>query len=81
MPFWWVVVLFSGSQPSGRDVSILIRKVRFPHSLDDVEALATTKTISFALDLDLLSIIIGGDSEMVIKASKVNINPLPLLVT
>ena len=44
----------------------LLEKVRLPSSLNDVEWMATGKAISFAIDLNLPSIIIEGDSEVVI---------------
>lgn len=42
----------------------LSEKVRLPSSLDDVEAMATIKAISFVTDLNLPSIIVEGDSEV-----------------
>ena len=46
------------------------KKVRLAPSSDDAETLAAAKAISFALDLGLTSIIVEGDSEVIIKALK-----------
>ena len=44
--------------------------ISLPSSTDDVEALAAVQAISFAAELGFSSIIIEGDSEMVVKALK-----------
>ena len=49
---------------------ILAEKVRLPPSSDDVETLAAARAISFALDLGLTSIIVEGDSEVIVKVLK-----------
>lgn len=48
----------------GTVTSSLSEKVRLPSSLDDVEAMATIKAISFVTNLNLPSIIVEGDSEV-----------------
>ena len=48
----------------------MVDKVGLPPSLDDVETLVIAKAISFALDLGLTSIIVEGDSEVIVKTLK-----------
>ena len=48
----------------------MAEKVRLPPSSDDVETLAAEKATSFALDLGLTSIIVEGDSEVIVKTLK-----------
>lgn len=48
----------------------MAKKVRPPPSSDNVETLVAAKAISFTLDLGLTSIIVEGDSEVIIKALK-----------
>ena len=43
-------------------------KTRLPSSSDEVEALAAVRAISFALELHLSSVIVKGDSELIILA-------------
>ena len=43
-------------------------KTKLPSSLDEVEALAAVRAISFALELHLPSVIVEGDSELIISA-------------
>lgn len=45
-----------------------MEKVPLPHSVAAVEALATVRALRFAHDLNLSSVILEDDSEMVIKA-------------
>ena len=43
-------------------------KIKLPSSSDEVEALAAVKAISFTLELHLPSVIVEGDSELIISA-------------
>ena len=54
----------------GQVIAFVSEKVHIPQSSDEVEALAAVKAISFALELGLHSVIIEGDSEVIIKALK-----------
>ena len=55
-------------RPLGKGDGLLVRKNQVPSSSDKVEALATMRAISFALELHLPSIIVEGDSELIISA-------------
>ena len=46
----------------------LAEKIKLPSSSDEVEALAAVRAITHAMDLNLPSFIVEGDSEMVISA-------------
>ena len=48
-------------------IASIAEKVCLPQSSDEVEALAVAKAISFALDIGLNSIIVEGDSEVIIN--------------
>ena len=52
----------------GRVMASVSEKIRLPSSLDEVEAMATIRAISFALELHLPSVIVEGDSELIISA-------------
>ena len=43
-------------------------KIKLPSSSNEVEALATVRAISFALELHLPSVIVKGDLELIISA-------------
>ena len=51
----------------GRVIASIAEKVHLPQSSDEVKALAAAKAISFALDKGLNSVIVEGDSEVIIK--------------
>ena len=55
-------------RPLGKGDGLLVQKNQVPSSSDKVEALATMRAISFALELHLPSIIVEGDSEVIISA-------------
>ena len=46
---------------------LLVEKIQFPSSSDEVEALAAVRAVTLAMDLNLLSFIVEGDSEVVIS--------------
>ncbi|XP_075633501.1 uncharacterized protein LOC142605960 [Castanea sativa] len=52
----------------GKVLASMSEKILLPHSVADVEAMATVLAINFALNLSLTSVIIKGDSEIIIKA-------------
>ena len=52
----------------GKVLASLAEKIKLPSSLDEVEALAAVRAITLALDLNLPSFIVEGDSEVVISA-------------
>ena len=52
----------------GRVMASMSEKTRLPSSSDEVEALAAVRAISFALELHLPSVIVEGDSELIISA-------------
>ena len=54
----------------GQVLASLSENIALPSSTDDVEALATVRAVSFAVELGFSSIIIEGDSKVVIKALK-----------
>ena len=49
-----------------RVMASMSEKIKLPSSSDEVEALATVRAISFALELHLPSVIVEGDSELII---------------
>lgn len=54
----------------GLVIKSMTKKVLLPHSVAAVEALAVVNALNFAQKLNLSSIILEGDSEIVIKALK-----------
>ena len=54
----------------GQVLASLSKNIMLPPSIEDVEALAAVRAVSFAAGLGFSSIIIEGDSEVVIKALK-----------
>ncbi|XP_030970588.1 uncharacterized protein LOC115990962 [Quercus lobata] len=52
----------------GRVMASMSKKTKLPSSSDEVEALAVVRAISFALELHLPSVIVEGDSELIISA-------------
>nr|XP_023890194.1 uncharacterized protein LOC112002269 [Quercus suber] len=52
----------------GRVMASISEKIKLPSSSDEVEALVAIRAISFALELHLPSIIVKGDSELIISA-------------
>ncbi|XP_050259880.1 uncharacterized protein LOC126704942 [Quercus robur] len=52
----------------GNILASLAEKIRMPSSSDEVEALAAVRAITLAMDLNLPSFIVEGDSEVVISA-------------
>ena len=50
-----------------RVMASMSEKIKLPSSSDEVEALATVRAISFALELHLPSVIVKGDSELIIS--------------
>ena len=54
--------------PHGKVLASLAEKIKLPSSSDEVEALAAVRAITLALDLNLPSFIVEGDSEVVISA-------------
>ena len=52
----------------GKVIASLAEKVKLPSSSDEVEALAAVRAISLAMDLNLPSFIVEGNSEVVIFA-------------
>ena len=51
----------------GRVIASMFEKIRLPSSLDEVEAMATVRAISFTLELHLPFVIVEGDSELIIS--------------
>ena len=43
-------------------------RILLPHSVVDVEVVTTVRDVSFAQELNLSSVILEGDSEIIIKA-------------
>ena len=54
----------------GLPMASLIQKIRFPHSVESVEALAAKRAIQFALELRLQEGEFEGDSKIIMKALK-----------
>ena len=52
----------------GKVLASLAEKIKFPSSSNEVEALAAVQAITLAMDLNLPSFIVEGDSEVVISA-------------
>ena len=52
----------------GMVIASLAEKIQLPSSLDEVEALAAVRAVTLAVNLNLLSFIVEGDSEVVISA-------------
>ncbi|KAL0014108.1 hypothetical protein SO802_001177 [Lithocarpus litseifolius] len=52
----------------GRVIASLVEKIQLPSSSDEVEALAAVQAITLAMDLNLPSFIVEGDSKVVISA-------------
>ena len=52
----------------GRVMASVSEKIRLPSSLDEVEAMATVRAISFTLELHLPFVIVEGDSKLIISA-------------
>ena len=52
----------------GRVMASMSEKIKLPSSSYEVEALAAVRAISFALELHLPSVIVEGDSELIILA-------------
>ncbi|KAL0003155.1 hypothetical protein SO802_016936 [Lithocarpus litseifolius] len=52
----------------GKVIASLVEKIQLPSSSDEVEALAAVRAITLAMDLNLPSFIVKGDSEVVISA-------------
>nr|POE83782.1 hypothetical protein CFP56_06104 [Quercus suber] len=59
-----VVIRNSG----GHVIGALSDRINLPATVDDVEALACRKAISFALELGLANVVFEGDSETIIQA-------------
>ena len=69
------------SKFSGLGFGVYEREILLPHSVAD-EYMAAMKFLSFAQDLNLSSIILEGDFEVIIKAlSMVKMNHSPPMVT
>ena len=54
----------------GKVLASLAKKIKLPSSSDEVEALAAVRAITLAMELNLPSFIVEGDSEVVISALK-----------
>ena len=54
----------------GLPMASLIQKIRFPHSVESIEALAAKRAIQFALELGLQEGEFEGDLEIIVKALK-----------
>ena len=54
----------------GQVIASFFENVALPPSIMDVEAIATVRAVSFAAELGVSSIIIEGDSKVVIKAMR-----------
>ena len=52
----------------GKVLATLAKKIKLPSSSDEVEALVAVRAITLVLDLNLPSLIVEGDSEVVISA-------------
>ena len=52
----------------GRVMASMSEKTKLPSSSDEVEAMAAVRAITFALELHLPSVIIEGDTELIISA-------------
>ncbi|KAK9984993.1 hypothetical protein SO802_034518 [Lithocarpus litseifolius] len=52
----------------GRVIASMSKKTRLPSSSDEVEVMAAVRAISFTLELHLPSVIVEGDSELIISA-------------
>ena len=51
----------------GMVIAFLAEKIQLPSSSDEVEALAAVRAVTLAMDLNLPSFIVEGDSEVVIS--------------
>ena len=65
-----VVIRNSGGQVIGA----ISDRINPPATVDDVEALACRKAISFALELGVEKVVLEGDSETIIQALNANSN-------
>ena len=65
-----VVIRNSG----GQIIGALSNKINLPATVDDVEALACRKAISFALELGVEKVVLEGDSETIIQALNADSN-------
>ena len=52
----------------GKVIASVAEKIKLPPSSDEVEAVAAVRAITLAMDLNLPSFIVEGDSEVVISA-------------
>ena len=52
----------------GKVLATLAEKIKLPSSSDEVEALAAVRAITLAIDLNLPSFVVEGDSEVIISA-------------
>ena len=52
----------------GEIIAALCQKIREPHLVDAAEALACSRAVAFARELSLFSVIVEGDSIMVVQA-------------
>ena len=52
----------------GQIIAFMVEKVPLPNSVAALEAVATVKALYFAAELGISSIVLEGDSEIVIKA-------------
>ena len=52
----------------GMVIASLVENIQLPSSSDEVEALAAVRAVTLAMDLNLPSFIVEGDSEVVISA-------------
>ena len=59
----------------GLTIASLSKKVFLPPLVADVEAMATVQALAFAQDIDLSSIILKGDSKVVMTALESNDDP------
>ena len=67
----------------GLPMASLIQKIRFPYSVESVEALAAKRAIQFALEIGLTEGEFEGDSETIVKALKdarLSLAPFRLIV-
>ena len=54
--------------PNGHVIGALSDRIFLPATVDEVEALACRKAISFALDLGVENVVLEGDSNIIIQA-------------
>ena len=52
----------------GKVIASMAEKIKLPSSSDEVKAVAAVRAITLAMDLNLPSFIVEGDSEVVISA-------------